>query len=171
METPAVPGHAMGAGRTSRNDKVFEKQCLSRKVSYLLLCLPLLAPPAGADLYVGLGGGIVHTNGLALQLAMPVYRGVELHYSIWDDGEHDRAAGVGYRFENGSAVSILIGIAYIGRLTENLLRRADAYVEIRVDLSERFSCQVGHYSSVGDDKGENLLLCGVQWGWRTASAG
>lgn len=136
-----------------------------------LLCLLLFAPAARADVYIGLGSGIVHTTGSALQLAAPVYRKIEAHYSIWNDGAADRAAGIGYRLDNGSPVSLVLGVAYIGRLNKNLLRRADAYIEIRVDLSERFSCQVSHYSSVGDDKGENLLLCGLRWGGPGASAG
>lgn len=135
------------------------------KLWWFIACLTA-APAAPADIYLGIGSGVVHTTGVALQLGAPVAGGVEVHYSVWDDGDSDQAAGIGYRFSNGSPISVVLGVAYIGRLTENLLHQADVYIEIRVHTYERFFCQLAHYSSIGDDKGENFLLCGVRWGWR-----
>ena len=125
----------------------------------------LCAVTAEAGAYLGLGTGVVHTNGAALQIAAPVYGHVEVHYSIWHHAANDQAAGIGYRIENGGPISVVFGFAYIGTLTRNLLRREDAYVEARFDFTDRFSCHISHYSSIGDDKGENLLLCGVTWPW------
>lgn len=134
----------------------------------LLLALALsgFAPAATAGLYVGIGGGVKHTKGIAFHLAVPVYRHVEVHYSVWDHGHEDQAAGVGYRFENGGPLSVVLGIAYAGSLTDgNLLRHENTYIELRLDLTDDFSCQISHYSTVGDDRGENLLLCGLSWPW------
>lgn len=123
----------------------------------------LCAPAHGADVYLGVGTGIRHTEGLAFQVAASVYQGIEGHYSTWNETERGHAVGLGYRFDNGSPVSVVLGIAYVARVTENLLHNADAYVEVRIGPFGDFSCQVSHYSTVGDDRGENLLLCGVQW--------
>lgn len=136
-------------------------------LGFLALATQLLAPPAWADVYLGLGGGIQHTEDFALQLAARVHGSIEAHYSRWDDRRRVGALGVGYRLRTRGAFSFVIGAAYVGRDTRNLLRRGNAYVEIRFrPPSARFSCQLGHYSSVGKDKGENLLLCGLHWGAR-----
>lgn len=121
--------------------------------------------PAGAsDFYVGAGSAIIHSHGYAYQIAAPVYHNIEAHYSGWKDGEHDQALGIGYRFDNGSPVSVVLGIAYVGTVTENLIRHADAYIEVRVGpFFNHFSCQISHYSTIGDDRGANMLLCGLQW--------
>ncbi len=123
--------------------------------------LPLL--PVHAAVYLGLGAGMVFTQGLAGQIAAPIYGGVEAHYSAWADNETGQALGAGYRFANGGPVSVVLGAAYAPQITENLLHHASAYVEVRWTLSRRFSCQASHYSGVGRDRGENLLLCGVRW--------
>ncbi|MFL6714068.1 MAG: hypothetical protein ACJ8LN_14265 [Sulfurifustis sp.] len=124
-----------------------------------------LCPPAGAsDFYVGAGSAIIHSHGYAYQIAAPVYHNIEAHYSGWKDGEHDQALGIGYRFDNGSPVSVVLGIAYVGTVTDNLIRHADAYIEVRVGpFFNHFSCQISHYSTIGDDRGANMLLCGLQW--------
>lgn len=62
--------------------------------------------------------------------------------------------------------SFVLGAAYLGRLSDNLLRRGDAYLEVRADLTEDLSCQLSHYSTIGDDRGENFVLCGVRWNWQ-----
>ena len=124
----------------------------------------LLVAPARAGGFLGVGGGIIHSDGPAAHLSVPLYRAVELHYSFWRDGEGDHAIGVGYRFANGGPISVVLGVSYIGTVTENLLRHGDAYIEVRVDLTRHFGCQVSHYSTIGDDNGENFLLCGVYWG-------
>lgn len=139
---------------------------MSVRVFWLTINILLWPPSVGAAPYVGAGGGIVRTGGPAFQLAVPVYRGTEVHFSSWRDDERASAAGIGFRFDNGSPVSVVLGLAYVDTITENLLRRANAYVEVRVRLFRRFSCQASHYSSIGNDNGENMLLCGVQWGSR-----
>lgn len=127
------------------------------------LYLAVSLPAGASDFYIGAGAAIIHSHGYAFQIAAPLYRNIEAHYSEWKDQERDRALGVGYRFDNGSRVSVVLGVAYVGKVTENLIRHADAYVEIRIGPFGHFSCQIGHYSSVGDDNGDNMLLCGVQW--------
>lgn len=124
----------------------------------------LFASVVRADGFVGLGGRIVHGNGFAFHFSAPVYDALELHYSMWEDGEHDHALGIGYRFGSGGALSVLVGVAYVGTVTENLLRHEDAYIEVRYRFYRSLACQIGHYSSVGDDKGENFLICGYHWG-------
>ena len=135
-----------------------------RRTAFVPAILVALCPAvAGAAAYIGAGSGIVHTSGPAFQLAAEVYHRVEIHVSAWRDDERVRAAGVEYRFDNGSPLSVALGVAHVNTLTPNLLRHANAYVEVRVQPFKRFSCQISHYSSVGDDDGENLLLCGIHW--------
>jgi len=142
---------------------------LARFLSLLLfsfLCVCLLPAARAGDAFVGAGTGVKATNGPAFQLALPVlHEHVEAHYVTWDhDGRRSGAVNLGYRLEGESPFSLLVGIAYVSRLSENLMRHANAYFEVRARLSKRFSCAVGHYSTVGDDMGENMLLCGVHWG-------
>ncbi|HEY8552969.1 MAG TPA: hypothetical protein VIL43_00340 [Burkholderiales bacterium] len=142
---------------------------LARFRTFLLfpfLCAYLVPTARAGDAFIGAGTGVKATNGPAFQVALPVlHENVELHYLTWDhDGRRSGAANLGYRFEGESPLSLVVGIAYVSRLSENLLRHANAYFELRAKLSKRFSCAVGHYSTVGDDMGENLLLCGVHWG-------
>lgn len=115
------------------------------------------------EVYVGVGGGIQHTKDWALQLTAPMPRDLELHYSYWDDGRRVGAIGLGYRFQIFPTVSFVFGGAYINRVTQNLLRHTNAYLEVRWRPLDPVSCQFGHYSSIGDDTGENMLLCGVHW--------
>lgn len=136
---------------------------MKRGLPLLFLAVCLLAVPVRAAVYLGLGTGIVFTQGPAGQIAAPIYGAVEAHYAAWTDHEAGRALGVGYRFANGGPVSAVLGAAYAPRITENLLHPANAYVEVRWTLSRYFSCQASHYSGVGRDRGENLLLCGVRW--------
>lgn len=115
--------------------------------------------------FLGIGGGVVHSKGPVAHASTSVYRNFEAHYSFWHNGERDHAAGFSYRFQNEvSPISVALGFAYIGTITENLLRHEDAYIEIRIDLARDFACQASHYSTIGDDNGENFLLCGVRWG-------
>lgn len=127
----------------------------------LASCLILLSHAAGADVFVGAGGGIKHTGGPGFQVSVSIYDDIELHYSNWNDGEHDHAVGVGYRIDNGSPISVVLGIAYVNSVTENLLHRGDAYIELRWRFTQQIACQISHYSTIGDDVGENLGFCGV----------
>lgn len=119
-----------------------------------------------SDLYLGGGGGIQHTNDWAAQVAAPVRGSFEAHYTYWNDERADKhvgALGLGYRWQLPWAFSFVFGGAYVNRVTDNLLRHLNAYFEVRWRPLEALSCQVGHYSSVGDDTGENVLLCGLHW--------
>lgn len=119
---------------------------------------------AGAEeIYVGVGGGIQHTKEWAFQLAVPVRDAFEVHYGYWDDGSRIGAIGLGYRWQLLESFSFVFGGAYINRVNDNLLRHTNAYFELRWRPVDRFSCQVGHYSSIGDDTGDNVLLCGLHW--------
>lgn len=130
-------------------------------IAIVASCLLPLSGTACADVFVGAGGGIKHTGGPGVHANVSIYKDVELHYTNWNDGQHDHAVGVGYRFDNGSPISVVFGVAYVNAVTENLLRRADAYIEIRWRFTEQIACQISHYSTVGDDAGENLGFCGV----------
>lgn len=88
---------------------------------------------------------------------------VELHFTSWRHDGHHHAIGLSYRLSGTRGVSAVLGLAYIDPLSENLLENADAYIELRAALWERYSCQVSHYSTVGDDRGDNLFLCGVRF--------
>lgn len=125
--------------------------------------LLFVATAGAADLYLGLGGGVQHTHDWAFQVAAPLGDGVEAHYSYWSDGRRVGALGAGYRWRLLPSVSLVFGGAYVNRVSENLLWHVNAYFEFRWHPLDRLSCQFGHYSSVGDDVGENLLLCGVHW--------
>jgi len=124
-------------------------------------CLMLFSRAVCADVFVGVGGGIKHTSGPGIHVNISIYDDIELHYSNWNDGEHDHAAGVGYRFDNGSPISVVLGVAYVNSVTENLLHRADAYIELRWRFTRQIACQISHYSTIGDDAGENLGFCGI----------
>ena len=135
------------------------------------MLVALLATPAmAARGTVALGGGVIHTGGGAIQIAAEIHGPVELHYSAWRDHRRDHALGIGYRFRRDRPLSMVLGVAYIGTLTRNLLRQEDAYIEVRFRFSDRFFCQISHYSSVGDDKGENFALCGTHWAWPSGQA-
>lgn len=137
----------------------------------LLGALALFVPaPAPADSYAGIGLGIVHTDGTAYHVATDVYGNVELHFSSWNGDDHSQGVGLGYRLTGGHGVSVVLGVAYLGRLSHNLLRHADAYIEVRWQFLDRYSCQVSHYSTIGDDRGENLFLCGMHFDWDLAGA-
>lgn len=128
----------------------------------------LLASNASAnDIYLGGGGGIQHTKDWAVHLAAPVRGPFEAHYTYWKDermgGHHVSALGVGHRWHLPWSFSFVFGGAYINRVTDNLLRHVNAYFEVRWRPLETLSCQLGHYSSIGDDTGENVLLCGLHW--------
>lgn len=127
----------------------------------LALCLTLVVRAVCADVFAGAGGGIKHTSGPGVHVNVSIYDDVELHYSNWNDGEHDHAVGVGYRFENGNPISVVLGMAYVNSATENLLHRADAYIELRWRFTRQIACQISHYSTIGDDVGDNLGFCGV----------
>lgn len=131
---------------------------------FLAVCL--WTAPARAAVYVGAGAGMAFTQGAAGQIAAPMYGNVEVHYSAWTDSETGRALGAGYRFANGGPLSVVLGVAYVPLITENLLHHDNAYIEVRWTFARHFSCQASHYSGVGRDRGENLLLCGVLWGRR-----
>lgn len=121
------------------------------------------ASAGASDFYIGAGAAIIHSHGYAFQIAAPICRNFEAHYSEWKDGERDHAVGVGDRFDNGSPVSVVLGIAHVGTVTQNLIRHTDAYIEVRVGpFFNHFSCQFSHYSSVGNDNGDNMFLWGVQ---------
>lgn len=130
----------------------------------IVLYVSAVFPARGSDFYVGVGKAVLHSDGSAFQVAAPVHAGVEAHYTRWNEGRGDRAFGVGYRFDNGSPVSVVLGVAHVNVVTPELLRHTNAYIEIRVGpFFHHYSCQISHYSTIGDDRGENLLLCGVQW--------
>jgi hypothetical protein len=133
---------------------------LMDRIAIVWAVLLFFSPAARADLFIGVGGGIKHTSGPAFHLSAPIFHGIEGHYAHWQDGGRDHAVGLGYRFDNGSRFSFVFGFAYISRVTENLLNHNDAYLEVRWRFSERIACQIGHYSTVGDDAGENMLFCG-----------
>jgi hypothetical protein len=135
------------------------------------LWMAALVAPASvyADGFVGVGGGVIHSDGRVVHGAIALAHGIELNYSAWNDGSSTDAFGLAYRFANGSPVSVVLGVSYVGKITRNLLRHEDAYVEVRVELYPNIACQIGHYSTVGDDKGENFLLCGWRWGRRSAT--
>lgn len=130
----------------------------------------LLAASTHADSYAAIGFGIVHTDGTAYQIATNVYRDFELHFTSWNGDDHSQGIGIGYRWQGGHGVSAVLGFAYLGRLSNNLLNRADAYLEVRWRFLDRYSCQVSHYSTIGDDRGENVFLCGVHFDWDLAGA-
>lgn len=132
-------------------------------LSWTSCLLWAVVPVAHGDAFIGVGGGVKHTRGPAVHVNFSVYRAYEAHYSLWQDGEDAHALGLGYRFHNDSPVSLVFGFAYVSRVTQNLLHHNDAYMEVRWRFNERFACQVGHYSMVGDDAGENMLFCGVQF--------
>lgn len=137
---------------------------MARPIARWLLAAPLLgmaAPAARADVYLGIGAAIIHSEGVAWQAAVEVAPKIELHFSTWRDGERHDAVGVSYRLRDGHGVSVVLGVAYIGQLSDNLLDRADAYIEIRFAPRKHVSCQISHYSTIGDDRGENFLLCGA----------
>ena len=134
---------------------------LRKNKNKLLFVLWLWSSGAYGAAFVGVGGGIKHTDGPALHASASIYKAVELHYSHWRDMGRDRAAGIGYRFQNGSPISVVVGYAHIGRVTENLLRHNDAYIELRWQFTDSFACQISHYSTIGDDAGENIALCGI----------
>lgn len=125
------------------------------------LLLGMAAPPAFADAYLGIGAAIIHSDGAAWQAAVDVAPKIELHFSSWRDGERHDAVGFSYRLRDGHGMSVVLGLAYIGQLSDNLLDRADAYIEIRFAPRKHVSCQISHYSTIGDDRGENFLLCGA----------
>lgn len=136
----------------------------------ILAAIALLIPAgAAADSYGGVGFGIVHTDGTAYHVATNVYEDFELHFSSWNGGDHSQGVGIGYRWTGGHGLSAVLGVAYLGRISNNLLRHAGAYIEVRWRFLDRYSCQVSHYSTIGDDRGENLFLCGIHVDWDLAS--
>lgn len=127
-------------------------------------CFLSMTAAGAADLYLGVGGGIQHTSEWGWQLAGQVHGAVEANYTYWNDGERVGALALGYRWPVLPSFSLALGGAYVNHVTQNLLRHLNAYIEVRWRPLQSVSCQVVHYSSIGDDTGENLLLCGVHWG-------
>lgn len=137
----------------------------------LVVAIALVVPASAlADSYAGIGFGIVHTDGTAYHVATNVYDDFELHLSSWNGDDHSQGVGIGYRWKGGRGLSAVLGFSYLGRISDNLLRHADAYIEVRWRFLDRYSCQVSHYSTIGDDRGENLFLCGVHFDWDLAGA-
>jgi hypothetical protein len=124
--------------------------------------LMIHGPISSGDTYFGIGGGIKHSkDSSAYHIATTIYRQIEAHFSDWNGDDQTQAVGIGYRFGRNGRPSAVLGYAYVRDITENLLRHSNAYMEIRIPLSGRYSCQIGHYSTIGDDTGENFVLCGA----------
>jgi len=140
----------------------------ARRGRVLAAVVALLPGGTWADSYAGIGFGVVHTNGTAYHVATNVYRDFELHFSSWNGDDHSQGVGVGYRWNARHGLSAVLGFAYLGRISDNLLRHADAYIEVRWRFLDRYSCQLSHYSTIGDDRGENLFLCGLHVDWDLA---
>jgi hypothetical protein len=136
-------------------------------VAAILLLLPGWA---WADSYAAVGFGVKDTNGTAYQVATNVYKNFELHFTSWNGDDHSQGVGIGYRWQGPHGLSAVLGAAYLGRISDNLLSHADAYIEVRWRFLDRYSCQLGHYSTIGDDQGENVFLCGMHFDWDFAGA-
>ena len=54
------------------------------------------------------------------------------------------------------------GTSYVEEVNGRLLRHLNAYMEVGFSITKTFRCQFVHLSTIGDDNGENLVLCGVR---------
>jgi hypothetical protein len=131
----------------------------------LAVAVSLFGASAQADNYVGAGAGVLRSNGAAFHIASNVFfENVEAHYTIWDDTKTLHGVGAGYRFEWTYPVSLVLGAAYLNKDAPHTQHQGVGYIELRFGpFWKNYSCQISHYSSVGDDSGENFLLCGFQW--------
>lgn len=55
---------------------------MKRSSPLLFLAVYLLAAPVHAAVYLGVGAGMVFTQGATGQIAAPIYGGVEAHFSV-----------------------------------------------------------------------------------------
>ncbi len=146
---------------------------------FLAFALLLAMPAEASFLGVGLGGGFRTSSGsesLLLRSALPRNAALELYLHGWTDAvnrSHPATknvfVGAAYRLQRqlGRAqIGAALGGGVVADETFNLDKNGNvilapfARIHLRGDWFLR--CEIIHYSSVGDQPGENFAMCGSE---------
>lgn len=114
-----------------------------------------------ADVRLLAGAGIYrYTDGFALQLSTSVFswKNVRASYTRWNDNS---ALVASYEWRIGR-FNVSPGAGYLSSSTPDTAQRFILQAEVGWQITERWRCQLTHFSSPPHDHGENFAFCGLQ---------
>ncbi len=143
-----------------------------------VLALPAMSVEAGS-FGVSAGGGFRTSEGsgsVMLRAALPRHDSVELYLQAWSDATQrtdketqNSFIGAAYRLQmrfKGVQLGSALGAGLVGRKTFNLDKSANVmlapFVRMHLRGGWQLRCEVVHYSSTGDQPGENFAMCGSE---------
>lgn len=146
-----------------RNHDARASASSGRRVAAVILALgqTIAVAPAVADVSLQGGTGIYrYTDGFAWQVSasLPSTMNVRVNFTRWSD---DSALVGAYEFRFGP-LNVSPGAGYLSHASADIAERFIFQFELGWQFTERFRCQLTHFSSPPHDHGENMALCGVR---------
>lgn len=143
-----------------------------------VLALPATSVEAGS-FGVSAGGGFRTSEGsatLMVRAALPRNDSVELVAHAWSDAgqrtnqeTQNSLIGAAYRWQmrfKGVQLGAALGAGLVGHETFNLDKNANVmlapFVRMQLGGGWQLRCEIVHYSSTGDQPGENFAMCGSE---------